>query len=1407
MKRYLIIILLAVLTLTVSAKKKKEIRPDVSVSGLRVENLERPLGIDTDMPRFSWLLTSDKQGVRQTAYQLVVTDDKGEIWNSGKVESDDQLWVPYSGKKLKSTKQYTWKVKVWTTVGETPWSADECFGIGLLKESQWTGRWIGLERLMPDEERGLHSRLAARYLRKEFELEKPVRRAIAYVAGIGLHELHVNGMAYNNEVLVPMPTDYRKTVLYNTYDITAALKEKNCIGIVLGNGRVFPMRQNKPYKAPVFGLPKCRINVLVEYTDGTTKRISTDEKWKVTADGPIRANNEYDGEEYDARKTMSGWDKPDYNDASWLSAERTEIPLGTLRAQMAPGMAMKPLTTAPKRQSDIYDFKQNMAGWIAFTPTGQPGDTIRVKYAEKLNADGTLYLENFRDAQSEDIYICGTEHIQEWHPIFVYHGFRYAQITGPATNVHAYTVSDDMQNTGTFECSDTILNKVVRNAWWGILSNYKGMPVDCPQRNERQPWLGDRTRGCFGEAFLFDNQTLYAKWARDICEAQREDGCIPDVAPAYWNYYSDDLTWAAALPMVLRMLSGHYGDMETLFKFYPNVKRWLEHIKDCYQKDGLIHCGKYADWCVPPEREDLIHSEDPARKTDVTLISSAYYYYICKMMEKLSSPTPDPSRKGEGSIYSQERICNNGQLQEVTTPLPPAGGAGGGAWFSREAALTKEAFNRTFLTVKKGTAKVSGHILYPDSTYYGNNTVTANVLPYTFGMIDDPYVKEQVEKQIIKALVDQGAITTGVIGTGWLLHALTDMGRTDLAWLLATNKQYPSWGYMAERGATTIWELWNGDTASPKMNSGNHVMLLGDLLSWLYEDIAGIRAAGAGFKHIAMQPDFSVDEIDDIDASYQSIYGRIVSRWKKDHEKLFWHVEIPANTRATLRMPDGTVKEVGSGVHELVLAVPQKTYGTYETYESHETYETYETHKAHEAHRPYKPQILCDEFLYKDAPFPSCHSATIVETQKGDLVATYFGGTKERNPDVCIWVSRKPKGAKDWTAPVMVADGVEPQPLTPANIDSDGRVLTKVPEEANASQVSTPAKPFFNAQFQPLPQWTGNFGAMNISGLSSSSPPPHSPFTPPSLPSYYREACWNPVLFETPDGVQHLYFKIGPNVAGWKGWRITSKDGGRTWSRREQLPDSIYGPIKNKPFLLRVEGSELRDITPADVKIAETNSVSSSTARVKSLNPQPSTLNRLISPTSDERDGWKCYFELSDDYGKTWRRTAFVEADSGVLAIQPTIIQLPDGRLEALCRTRNRHIGVTFSSDYGETWSKLQLIDTPNNNSGIDAVTLTLSETSLSLPSHSPFTSPSLPFSYALICNDWPIEPDKQKGARTPLSILRSDDGLHWQHWVTLEDSPISQYSYPSIIQTRDGHLHAIYTWRRQRIKHVELVP
>ena len=1220
-------------------KKKGDGKTTIRVTDLRTERMARPMSIDTPTPRLGWVIDTDKKDVMQTAYHLIVASTKekaealdGDLWDVEK-NSDQSQWVKYAGKALRGNTRCYWRVKVTTTQGESDWSDIAMWNVGLLTEAEWQGQWIGYDHAMPWDIEEEHSQLSARYLRTTFDTGGDIRQATLYISGLGMYEAFIDGKKIDldangsRQVLAPCPTDYRKTVLYNAFDVTEILNggmTTHAIAVVLGNGRYYTMQQNKkPYKINQFGYPKLRANLIIEYADGKRKVVSTNDKWKINLNGPIRSNNEYDGEIYDARKALDGWTSPDYDDSAWGNAERVAIPTGTLRGAMAPNMTItqtiQPKAMERKGDKVVVDMGQNMAGWLAVNiKDTHSGDTIRMRFAERIDSTGNIWVENFRHALSTDTYIAdGKENGATWRPTFVYHGFRYVEVSGLRhPNIADFTgevVEDQMTASGTFATTDTILAKVYRNATWGVRSNYKGMPVDCPQRDERQPWLGDRTRGCYGEAFLYDNQNLYAKWVRDITEAQREDGCIPDVAPAFWNYYSDDVTWPAALPMALDMLYKHYGNDAPVRAYYPNVKRWMEHLKYQYQKEGLITKDKYGDWCVPPEEEHLIHSEDPARITDGTLISTAYYHRICNMMKEFA------------------------ELQGFKDDA---------AYFEEEAALSKKAFNEKFLSLKKGTTTVPGHILYPDSTFYGNNTVTANLLPLVFDMIDDDYVKEEVGKNIVKTLINQnlGTVTCGVIGIGWLMHGLTDMGRSDLAWLLATNKKYPSWGYMAEHGATTIWELWNGDTASPAMNSGNHVMLLGDLLSWLYEDVVGIQAAAPGFKKIRFQPDFSVDEMDDIEGTYQSIYGKIGSRWKKEGGSLFWHVEVPANTTATVCLPGGETREIGSGAHDFCCDLPRRGQ-----------------------------QVVTDEFLYKKASFPECHSASIVETRKGDLVATYFGGTKERNPDVCIWVSRKPKGKSEWTAPQMVADGV--------------------------------------------------FG------------PDH------------REACWNPVLYETPGGELLLYFKIGPNVAGWKGWMVRSKDGGKTWSKREQLPDSLYGPIKNKPIL--------HD-------------------------------GRLISPTSDERDGWKIYFEYSDDMGKTWRRTPFVETEPGVKAIQPTIIVLPDGRLEALCRTRSRHIGVTFSSDNGETWSKLQLIDTPNNNSGIDAVNLKGG-------------------GYALICNEWPIEPDKEKGARTPLSILRSDDGIHWKHWITLEDSPILQYSYPSIIQSRDGHLHAVYTWRRQRIKHVEL--
>lgn len=1186
----------------------------IEVTGQKVENMSNPLGLDTDRPRFSWIIESHgkqpEKDVVQTAYRIIVSSSSeklqqnvGDLWDSGEVDSEQQLWVPYAGLPLRSNQHAYWKVRVKTNKGDSDWNTQQhTFSTGLLGETSWGGRWIGLERLMPGEEAGVtHSRLAARYLRKEFSIKKKVKRATAFIAGLGLYRLYINGHLTGNDELTPIPSDYRKTIYYDTYDVTDLIGRDSvtAIGITLGNGRFFAPRQDKPYKNNTFGLPKCRMNLILEYEDGSTQRLVTDETWRVSANGPISANNEYDGEQYDARKELGAWTMPYYDDSQWMQAERSAIPTGTLRGRVTPGMkATGPIRPTDHIGSTILDFGQNLAGWVSLAPKGKAGDTIRIRYAEQLNEDGTLYTDNLRDARSEDIYICNGKNGGKWHPSFVTHGFRYVEVSGPATDFQAYAVSDEMASIGHFACSDTILNKVVRNAWWGICSNYKGMPVDCPQRNERQPWLGDRTVGALGESFLFDNERLYTKWMRDICEAQREDGCIPDVAPAFWNYYTDDVTWPAALPFNCEMLKEQYGNDEALRLWRPNIERWLHHIVDRYtSKDGLITKDKYGDWCVPPEKLELIHSEDPARKTDGSLIATAY---AIKCMELLGEPWQ--------------------QLRQQYI----------------------EAFNRRFLTNKPGTSLRPGHPLYPDSIYYGNNTATSNLLPLAFGICPDS-LRDEVAKQIVENIVvknDKGHVSCGVIGISWLLRTLSDCGYGDVAYLLATQRTYPSWGYMTEQGATTIWELWNGDHANPAMNSGNHVMLLGDLLTWCFQQLGGLQSSDA-CKHITLKPDFSIQDCDSVNCSYLSPYGLVKSRWKKNLLQLQWEVSIPCNTTATLHFPDGTTEIVGSGNY------------------------TFKKNFQQQQHE------IIDEALIRPGA-QSCHASTIVETRKGELVVAYFAGTYERHPDCNIYVHVKEKD-KDWGPAILAADG-----------------------EGNA--------------------------------------------------------CWNPVLTEMPNGELWLFYKVGKAVKDWKGWLTKSRDGGHSWSKPEPLPDSFLGPIKNKPLLLG---------------------------------------NKLICGSSTEDHGWRFHVEILDLKTNEWRYVGPVESTIAtktddnqphpIDCIQPSLLQLSDGRLMVLMRTHNARLAQSFSSDGGETWTPVTLSSVENNQSGTDAVTLKDG-------------------GHVLIYNNFETLPNTKKGPRTPLSLAKSEDGMTWHHWLTLESSASGEFSYPAIIQGRDGSLHCVYTWRRQRI-------
>ena len=853
----------------------------VSVTNLRCESLSNPVGIDIATPRLGWELSSAVSGVRQTGYRIIVASsldklnaNEGDLWDSRFVESDNTLYIPYSGSELKSRMKCYWKVKVTTNKGSAGWSAPAEWSMALLECSDWKAEWTGLDKSFPGDVLENHTRLSARYFRKEFALEqKTVANAMLYISGLGFYEAFINGKRIGSQVFAPTATDYSKVVKYNTFDVTELLADgNNAIGVILGNGRYFSMRQPGVRH---FGFPKMITQLEVIYTDGSQQTIASDASWKVTANGPTCSNNEFDGEEYDARMEMPGWYLVGFDDSNWLQAEKTEAPGGKLEAQKNRNIqimeTISPIAISePKPGMYILDMGQNMVGWLRMKVKGNAGDRVTLRFSEILKDDGSIYLDNIRSALVTDKYTLNGEGIEIWEPSFTYHGFRFVEITGfPGTptldNFEGRVIYDEMEVTGHFETSNPMINKIYKNAYWGIRGNYRSMPTDCPQRDERMGWLGDRAVGSLGESFIFGNHLLYAKWLDDIEQAQLENGCVPDVAPNYWHVYNENMTWPGAYLIIANMLYDQFGDKEPIVKHYASMKKWMNFMKEKYMVDYIMPKDTYGDWCMPPESPELIHSKDPARITDPAVLGTTFYYHLLTLLNRFALLLDKPD--------------------DATA-------------FSKEAELVKNAFNEKFLNKTTG--------------YYSNNTVTANILPLRFGMTPDEY-EEAVFNNIVEKTMGEfkGHVSAGLVGIQQLMRGLSDYGRTDIAYKIATKRTYPSWGYMAENGATTIWELWNGNTADPAMNSGNHVMLLGDLITWFYGYLAGIQnAAGSvGYKQIAFKP-YLPEGLNYVDASFQSVRGYIGSSWQVEDGAFKWTIEVPANCSAIVYVPAGNKEAV-----------------------------------------------------------------------------------------------------------------------------------------------------------------------------------------------------------------------------------------------------------------------------------------------------------------------------------------------------------------------------------------------------------------------------------------------------------------------------------------------------------------
>lgn len=845
-----------------------------NLSDIWVEMQNNPEGIETVQPRFSWKLISDKQDLMQSAYQIDVAATEKDlngtsnlVWTSGKVDSDQSTWIKYAGNKLESGKKYYWRLTVWTNAGDTYKSGIQHWSMGLLNKSDWKAKWIGLNDSSSIKIVENRTVLPARYLRKEFSSASKPERAVLYVSGVGSSVCHINGQQVGNDIFGPLPTWYDASVPYLTYDVTSLVqKGENAIGVALGNGRFLTMREKGMFG---FGLPRLIAQLHIEYADGGSEVIVSDDSWKVTNKGPITDNNEFDGEKYDARLDLGKWTNAKYDDSSWQKAELMDAPKGKLVAQLSPSLKvmeeLKPVSVKAVGEGRyIVDMGQNMVGWLQVRLKGKKDTPINMRFAEVLKDNNKeLYLDNLRGALVLDTYTPAADGAFTWEPTFVYHGFQFAEITGldyepTVADFTGKVIYDEMPTIGTFETSNDIINKIHQNSYWGIRGNYRGMPTDCPQRDERLGWLGDRATGAYGESFIFGNAQMYNKWLVDIEESMNEQGSISVVSPRYWTIYNDDVTWPSAYFYVADMLYKQFGDDRSIKERYPSMRRWVQHQTEATMKDYIMTKDTYGDWCMPPESPELIHSKDPSRKTNGEVLSTTVFYSILQMMQEFAKMNGLPADAEE---------------------------------YAALAVKVREAYNKKYFNEK--------------TAQYDNNTVTANILSLQLGLVPEGFEEKVFANIVEKTEVDcKGHVSAGVLGIQHLMRGLTEHGGLELAYKIVTNETYPSWGYMIKNGATTIWELWNGDTANPAMNSRNHVMLLGDLLIWFYEDLAGIKndPSSVAFKQIWMEPVFP-EKLTWVNASYMSPYGKIGSSWKRDGNKLTWDIEIPANTTATVKLP------------------------------------------------------------------------------------------------------------------------------------------------------------------------------------------------------------------------------------------------------------------------------------------------------------------------------------------------------------------------------------------------------------------------------------------------------------------------------------------------------------------------
>lgn len=855
--RYLVMLSVAAAIFGVAWPRAYGQQGPMAPRNLRCEYLENPLGVDVPQPRFFWVLEHSERGEVQAAYQIVVAAsggaldrNEGDQWDSGKVPSDESIQVVYAGRTLASGRRYYWKVRYWDKEDRASPYSEPA--------------WFEMALLSRGDWKGQWIS-GGNELRKQFQISGAVARARVYVTALGYYDLRINGKRVGHRVLDPAFTTYPKRVLYACFDVTPLLKNgSNALAAMLGGGWATLNVPPGGYQ-PYYPAPALLLQLNVELQGGGILNLASDGSWKA-AQGPILSDSVYNGEVYDARRETPGWDRPGFDDSTWKDAAVVRGSGGTLSAEMMPPIRvvdeMAPRSiTCPEPGVYVFDMGQNMSGWARLRVQGPRGTRVEMRFAEMLHPEGMINTTNLGPAKARDVYFLRGGGPETYAPHFTYHGFRYVEVTGfPGTptldSIRGEVVHTDVATVGNFSASKEILNQIQHLIYWSQTTNLFSIPTDCDQRDERQGWLGDAQATAEEAMMNFDMAAFYTNFIRDIADAQGPDGSVPSTVPWRWGAFPADLGWETAYPLLCWYMWEQYGDRGILERNEAGLRRYVEFLRS-QSSDNVFraHPGHEGDWV------EVEH-------TPYEYVANIWFYYDVELFARMEQILGKPT---EAAAYG------------------------------KVAQGIRNAFNRTFFDSKTGE--------------YANGTQAANAMAL-FLHLPAADERDKVAVNLTNDIVyyHNTHVTAGFIGVKFLLPALTEIGRTDLAYELAAQTTYPSWGYMVKQGATTLWELWE-DKTGPGMNSHNHIMF-GSVGAWFYRVLAGIdqEMNTAGYRHVRIEPQ-PVEDLRWASGSTSSIRGDVSASWSHSRGAIRLQVAIPVGADATVLIPQD-VQMTGVTVRE-----------------------------------------------------------------------------------------------------------------------------------------------------------------------------------------------------------------------------------------------------------------------------------------------------------------------------------------------------------------------------------------------------------------------------------------------------------------------------------------------------------